>query len=483
MNKIFSLKLTRENLAATLMIAMFAVFLLVNFIVGFNVFLYIIVAVCGLVLSIIYPRSGLYAVLVLTLIFAKFFTLQSIFLNEVEYKFYLVDVIMVGMFFGLLLRLLRQQIKLNLKLADSLLLIFMVLTAIYFVASIFYLDGEFATAFSSLKNYIFYPLLYFATLVLINSQERLAQFFKFLMFGGLVIIGFIVFGLITGQGLWTEITPLSTEGSRILDFDHAFYLSLVSLTGLSYLLVRNNQKNKANSLIKLWYILLPIFAIGVVGSLMRHLWIAMFIALAFLYLIIHKQHRELLRKLATKYLVVLIMVLSVIVLFINLLPTISISQELVSVQSRLINRAISVANASDTSIAWRSVVWQGVWKEYQNNIVLGLGFGQKIFIDMGSYRDYVEVRNIHNSWLAIFVQMGLISFAVFLWFYFNVLYNTLIKKVKNSNFTILQLASLSIGIFCLVAFAFQPYLEANFFNIIFWLNLGLARRYYEGFTS
>ncbi|MFH1412854.1 MAG: O-antigen ligase family protein [bacterium] len=471
------IKLEKEAITAICLIALFSAFLLINFTLGFNLFFYIIIALAGLILSFIYPRGGLYALIALTLIFAKFFTLQSFWINEVEYKLYLADIIMLGMLFSIWLSLVGRKIKLQLKLADVLLACFMALTAVYFLISIFYLDGDFLTAFSSFKNYIFYPLLYFATLFLIDSKEQLQRFFKFIIFGSIIIIPFIIYGLIVGQGLWTYITPLSTQGSRILDFDHAFYLCLISLAGLSYILFKKTKLNQ------LWYILLPIFAIGIAGSLMRHLWIAMFAALIFLYIIICKEHKEIFRKLIAKYIAAAVMILSVIILLINLFPFASFSQDMLETQDRLVNRAVSVVDASDSSIAWRSTVWKGVWKEYKDNIFLGLGFGQKIFIDMGYYRDYVEVRNIHNSWLAVFVQTGILGFIILISFYFNLIKNVFKQKAKDINLSVLRLAGLGIAVFCLIAFLFQPYLEANFFNIIFWINLGLMRRFYEGFAS
>lgn len=475
MNKLSKLNLTSENLVACLLIAIFSVFLLVNFSSGFNLFLYTVAAVLGLMLSIFFPRGGLLALLVLTLVFVKFFTLQSFWFNDVEYKFYLVDLIMLGSVFGLFLRALAGKIKLRLKMPDVWLLAFMLLTSFYFLASLFYWDGDFATAFSSWKNYTFYPIIYFVALILLDSREHLKQFLKFLVFGSLLIIGFIIYGLIAGQGLWTDLTPLSTEGSRILDFGHAFYLCLVSLVGLVYLIVRKDKYNQ------LWYVLLPIFAVGIIGSLMRHLWIALLVALVFLYAIIYKQHKEIYRKIMTKYLAFGVMAAVALIFLVNLLPNWPLTQELVSVQSQVVSRATSLVDDTDTSIAWRNSVWQEVWKEYREHLVVGLGFGQKIFIDMGDYQDYVEVRNIHNSWLAILVQMGLVGFVVLLLFIFILLWKV-IKKKDGTDLT-LKLSVLCVSVFCLVAFAFQPYLEANFFNIVFWLNLALARRYYEGFTS
>jgi len=472
LDKIKNIKLEKEVMAALALVALFSVFLLVNFNWGFNLFLYVIIALAGLIIPIIYPRSGLYASLALTLIWTKFFTLQSLWFNDTEYKFYLLDILLVATLLGLGLRLLSRQVKLKIKLADILLLIFIILTAVYFLVSWFYLDGNFLTAFSSFKNYAFYPLLYFAVCLLIDNRQHLKKLLGFVLLGGFIIIGFIIYGVIVGQGLWTEITPLSTIGSRLLDFDHAFYLCLISLLGLGYLAWKKDWLNK------IWYWLLPIFALGIAGSLMRHLWLALLITLLFFLWFLPAEQRRRCWQILSKYLAGAIMALVLLIMLVNFLPVNNFSQSVLIAKDQLITRALSLSNQEDSSLAWRGAVWQSVWQDYKEQIVAGLGFGQKVFIDMGGYRDYVEVRNIHNSWLAVFVQMGLIGFIWLLWFFFNVLKNVFKLKNLPADLALARLTVLSIGIFCLIAFAFQPYLEANFFNIWFWLNLGLGRKLY-----
>jgi hypothetical protein len=474
--RLMAIRFSQESLAAVLLIAVFSVFLLINFNFGFSLFLYAMVAILGLVIPIIYPRSGIYALVVLTLVFAKFFTLQGLIIDDVEYRLFLIDLLLLGSLFGLILRIFAGKILVHLRRADFILITWLVLTAVYFVASIFYLHTYFHPAFSSLKNYLFYPLLYFVVYLLFERRQQWERLFRFLLVGATAIVGFIIYGVTTGKGLWTEITPLTTIGSRILDFDHAFYLCALSLLYIVYILYKKDK------LSKYFYILLPIFTVGIIGSLMRHLWLAMFMALAALYIMLYARRKQIFRKLFSKYLAVVIMIFSILLLLVNLLPFSKVSNDYFAVQNSVVARAISLTNSGDSSIVWRNTVWQGVWKEYKQNTVWGMGFGRQIYIDMGGYRDYVEVRNIHNSWLAIFVQMGILGIGLLFWFMMELAYKTLSKKhvVITKNAQIIRFSTMSILALCLVAFLFQPYLEANFFSWLFWINLGLARRYYEG---
>lgn len=502
--------LNSNSLAAMAITAVFSLFLLVNFSVGFSLWLYVIAAIIGLGLSLAQPRAGILALVLLTLIWAKQFTLQSFWFNEVEYKLYLVDIILLGVYFGLMLRMAAQKINPNttnefrilqkIALPDVLLFLFMALATVYFGLSVTVWHGEFALAFSSFKNYLFYPLLYFAVAALFNKPEHYQTLFKFFITGAIISLSFVVYGLINGVGLWTAITPLSTAGSRILDFDHAFYLSLATIMLVSYLVVNKKEIGtpKGVPISNSWLpFLLPLFLIGIIGSLMRHLWLALVLTLPIYYWLLQPSERQRLWFLGKKYLAGLIMALAIVVLLVFSLPLSDFSSSLKQSGAQLSNRAWSLADSGDTSIAWRQQVWQGTMKEYWQRRFYGLGFGQMVFLDMGNYRDYVQVRDMHNSWLAVLAQLGPLG-LILLW---GLMAATMIKAGKFISFGVkirgrgpmppqdinlpakinqvtirtAQLATSGILVFCFLAFFFQPYLEANWFTIIFWLNLGLMR--------
>ena len=245
--------LDKEIIAAAVLIALFGGWLLVNFASGFNLPLYLAAGFAGAALTVVFPRSGIYAMVFLLLVFANFFSLQPLMIGNVEYKFYLIDIILTAIIFGIGLRILSGRIKIYLRLGDWLMIGWLALTAVYFIYSVRLWNGDAVLAFSSFKNYGFYSLLYFIAYLLLDTRAAWRRLAGFVGAGAAVIIGFIAYGLITGQGLWTEITPLSTAGSRILDFNHAFYLSLVIIGGLSYLAFNRDWKGR------LIYWLLPIF--------------------------------------------------------------------------------------------------------------------------------------------------------------------------------------------------------------------------------
>jgi O-antigen ligase len=351
-----------------------------------------------------------------------------------------------------------------------------ILALIIFFVSIIYFNHDFAISFSSLKHYAFYPLFYFVTIFAFKDKKQLMLVFKFALAGAITIIFFIIYGLIAGQGLWTEYTPLSTEGVRTLAFTHAFYLSLASLGLLTYLAFgKNNQglnpdwkgKNK-----KLFYTLLFIWAIGIIGSMMRHIWGGLALAVALLYFILPSTEKKTLRMLIGKILVVLFITFIFLSYFYILFPNSSLNQKVDSIVSVIYSRTHSLVYAeNDESFFWRNIVWRETIKEYVKHPFLGIGFGRVISVEIESYRDYIEVRNIHNSLLVILVQMGLAGLFLILMMIWSNLKKLLLKADKDW-MDVFLLSTLAFYFFILL---FQPYLETNLLAIFFWIILGLMR--------
>ncbi|EKD46948.1 MAG: hypothetical protein ACD_67C00004G0001, partial [uncultured bacterium] len=142
-------------------------------------------------------------------------------------------------------------------------------------------------------------------------------------------------------------------------------------------------------------------------------------------------------------------------------------------------RIVSVTNTSgDESIVWRSAVWKQAVKQYVKGPIQGIGFGKKVSVEIGKYRDFVEVRNIHNSFLVLLVQMGIFGITFVMLAVFVLGKNALTNKFKDETFQMIAFGCLGVLALQLVAFLFQPYLEANLLGIFFWINLGMLRILY-----
>jgi len=458
----------KEVMSAIFVIGFVSAFILYNFFIGFNLGLFVLMMALGAVISLAYPRSGVMAIVFLTFIFERFFTLQSIFVGRMEYKLYPLDILLGAVVAGTFLQIIFKKVRPQFKKVDLYLVAFILCNIVYFLFSVFILKSDTALAFSTFKNYAWYSLFYFLVIALFQEKEHLKNLFSFALAGAVGILFFIGFGLVNGYGLWSEYTPLSTEGVRLLAFTHAFYLSLVSLGLVIYPLF---QKEKG----KIWqYGLLVIWAFGIVASMMRHLWIALFVVVVFLYLIIHQDQKKKMSALAVKG--VLLMAMASIMFFYvaQIFPQSSVNKLFYSVQNVMTQRVGSLVGAkasSDESFSWRTAVWKEALKDYATEPVFGIGFGKLIFIEIEKYRDMVEVRNIHNSPLILLVQMGLIGILTLGVLVFK-LSKRLYQKTKEGWYDYFLSMAL---VFYLIVFLFQPYLETNLLGIFFWIILGLIR--------
>lgn len=458
--------LKKETISAIFIIVLVSLFILSNFLTGFILYLYILVMGMAGIIAFFHPRSGIYATVFLTFIFERFFTLQPIVFGRAEYKLYPLDVIFLALILGIIFQILKTGLKIKFNKSDILSAIFIILSAIYFLASVTSWHGDFELAFSSFKNYSFYPLFYFAVLFLFQEKIHIRKLFYFAFAGAISIIFFIIYGIVTGQGLWSEFTPLSTEGVRLLAFTHAFYLSLAVLTSVIYYIFR---KEKANGAI---LFLISIWIFGIVGSMMRHLWIGLAVSIILIYFLISAEQKKVFKNTCIKFVSFAIIILIIAGYFSLIFPKSEINNIFSSAVNVLRQRTTSLVSVSgDESFFWRDVVWKESLSQYAENPIVGIGFGKKIYIEIDSYKDIVEVRNIHNSPLVILVQMGIISFGVFLAFIFINL-----KKIWAQRKTDwINLSLLILLLFYLTVFLFQPYLETNLFGIFFWIILGLIR--------
>ena len=463
-------KIHLETMSAIFIIALVSLLILANFWIGFSLPLYLFVMSLAVLLTLRFPRSGLYATIFLTFVFERFFTLMSIYVGRSEYKLYPLDLLLGAIFFSTLIQLLGKKIFWHWKKIDWFVLGFLIIASLYFLLGALVFKNEFALAFSSFKYYVFYPFLIWTTFLLMNDREHFWRLGKFVLAGAIAIVGFIFYGILTGNGLWSEFTPLSTAGVRILAFTHAFYLSMASIVALVYV---SQKKNDAS---KMLLIVLLIWVVGIVGSMMRHLWVALIAAFALIFILAIKKEKVAILKLSAAYAIFAALSLLFVMYVAFLFPQSTLYRNVGNITGVVGGRVTSIANSDDQSIAWRSEVWKSTIKQYAKNPVFGIGMGKKVSIEMGKYKDFVEVRNIHNSFLVLLVQLGFFGIGILLSMLYLLVKNAYKKMDAGEEFRMMTQIALGILVLHIVAFMFQPYLETNLLGIFFWINLGVLRR-------
>lgn len=439
---------------------------------GFSLIAFALTVPLCAVVAFLAPRAGLTAAVITTVIFERFFTLEPLAVAGHTLKAYPLDFILVAVFLALGVRYLKEGKKLfTWRNEDALLAFFFIWVTVLFGAAVFLPgDAEAAVAFSSWKNYVFYALISLATLGLLRTQQDVLTFAKLFLTGVAAAGVFFLIGLINGGGLWTEYTPLSTEGVRLLAFPHTFYFSLALLTGLLSLPLWFKKASRSVQVgFSAW---VAVLIGGIVGSLMRHLWLGIILALGTAFLSAPIFYGKAALSFAVRAAVPAVLTAVVLV------ALLSIPQTSGGVQGNFTHvgeRVTSFGNAEDSSFAWRLVVWKESLKKFAQSPVLGVGFGESVAIQMDEYHSVVEIRNMHNSWLAIIIQTGIVGGVFLLGYIFIIVKSLFVEARKHTTLGQMDFVILGLLVFQGFVFLFQPYLETNFFNMFFWVTLGIGR--------
>lgn len=444
--------------AGVLLTLLWGGFVLLLLAVPFNIWLYLLLVLFSILVAARAPEGGLLALVLTTMLFESFFTLQPIVMGENVYKFYFIDALLVITLGAFVWR--GRFAGWRLTRLDRAVLIFDGAMALYFLASFFIFGSDAELAFSAFKTLVFYSVIYFLVKALLFERGGREALVSTLLFGGLGILAFFFIGLVTGQGPWALATPLSTAGSRLLAPAHAFYLLFPLLILVShYHLPPRLIKDAGLRLVLTW-----LWLLGIVFSLARHLWLVLMVQAVLL-----ARHFAFVRQTLTDYFrapLAAAAVLAVVIFGAAAIVPGSLGEvkPLAGMQS-LALRVGSLFSSEDVSINWRLALWRESFSQFLNHPLFGVGLGQAITFPLSNYTLTVPVREMHNSLFALLVQTGLIGFGFFIWLMYEA-FRGLRWFVREQAVPAAALAGV------LAAALFGTYFEANFLIVFFWLALG-----------
>ncbi|OGI15507.1 MAG: hypothetical protein A3E38_00995 [Candidatus Moranbacteria bacterium RIFCSPHIGHO2_12_FULL_54_9] len=433
--------------------------------------IYLLVALVPMFfIALLRPTAGVYAAIFLTVIFERFFALEALQFGRDAVKLYPLDVVLLGVYGGALAKLWFGKARFVWKAADVWLAIFFALVSVYFIASFAgFGSSEAAVAFSTWKNYVFYGALVFALPLMLTDESDVRRLVGYFLTAATLALFFLMIGVIRGEGLWTEFTPLSTAGVRLLAFPHAFYFSLAFLGLFATAAYWLRSRYRA-----LMWIAMALWMFGIFGSLMRHLWVGIaFAALGIFLLLLDQPARQAVRRMAVIALASGTAFLALWLFVAFLFPMSGASRAFQSSAQTVAVRILSIGSGADESISWRGSVWQSAFAKLAENPLFGTGLGLRIPVESGEYHDFVEIRNIHNSWLALLVQMGIIGYFVFAAALIVRVWNMYRLRTEAVWLAALRNATLALFAYQAIVLLAQPYLETNLLGIFFWVTLGL----------
>lgn len=466
------------NQCAGVALVIMSVFMLYTILVGSSLPLYAAVIFLTGWFVFYYPEVGIIVALVSTLWFERYFTLAPLLIGGTAYKLYPLDVILILVGASLLWHYYSGQRpwpdKPRFRRLDGAIILFGIVCIFGLARALFkFIDP--ALAFGTFKNYWLYAIMYLYVVCIFDNAESWARLTRWLLAGGLGVLIFLIYGLASGHGLWTEYEPLSTVGVRLLAQSHAFYLLLFGIWLMAeWLWPKILKTRRARAWIP-W--LLGLAALGLGVSLQRHLWLAA-AALVVLWLIfLPASQRRVLAALLGRLAVVigafaLVYVWIFILLFGRLPSTVlrgaQVARERVSVAL--------VLKQEDSSSRWRLSAWRAGLGFWVRNPVFGTGLGQEIVGYDQTHQFTVAARELHNNYLGILIQLGIVGLGVVAYWFFGLL--RLLARLwpaavgDRSSFIFIWG---SVALVMMMVFSVSIYWDTNFFVIWWWLALAAVR--------
>lgn len=465
------------NQCAGLALVIMSAFMLYTVLVGDSLPLYAAAMLLTGWFIFYYPEVGIIVALVSTMWWERYFTLAPVLVNGTAYKFYPLDMVLMFVGLSLLWHYYSGQLppprQRRLLRLDWAIILFGVVCALGFARSLFKPIDP-ALAFGTFKNYWLYAVVYLYAVLIFDSSAAWERLKRWLYIGGLGVLVFLAYGIASGHGLWTEFEPLSTVGVRLLAQSHAFYLLLFGILLMAEWLWGEKFKSPSRAFAP-WLLGLVVLGLGV--SLQRHLWVAA-AALVLLWLIfLPERERQILGRLCGRAAVfAATLALAYVWIFMLLFGRLPASV-LRSVQ--VVRERVSIAlilQQEDSSSRWRLAAWRAGLGLWARSPIFGTGLGQEIFGYDQTFPFTVAARELHNNYLGILIQLGVLGLGVVAyWFYLllDMLF-ALWKKAAGDRPAFVFVWGSVAAVFVMV-FSVSIYWDTNFFIFWWWLALAAVR--------
>jgi O-antigen ligase len=452
------------------------VFLFMSVVVGQIFSLYLAALFLSAIAIFIYPQSGIIAIFLFTMWFERFFTLQELVIDIHSYKLYPLDFLLIFSIFSVLIHLYAKKIHWKWHAFDWPILIFGGVVTAAFLRSLVS-HSQFSLAFSTYKNYFLYAIVYFLVSVLFTTKKEWKFFMKWFAVGGVGLLFFLAYGLLSGSGLWSEFTPLSTYGSRLIAGTHIFYFVMFAF----YLLAHHLWQERGYTEWKqVNYLLLLLSAVALVVSLVRHLWIAVAAIFVLWVFFLPKSKRYQLLHLAG-YVVGSVFIFFIVYLWLHGLILGELPKWIAEQQYIVTQRLniFSILQGHDTSFGWRTAMWSGALQTWWQQPLFGVGIGNVFsgFYEFTSFE--IPVRDLHNNYLGMLLQLGILGVSSVVYWFFHILrqLSTLWKKMRGEDAfeTRMLFTWGSIIVLFMIVFSISVYWDINLFIIWWWLALAAIR--------
>ena len=266
-------------------------------------------------------------------------------------------------------------------------------------------------------RFITYYLLFFVVTNLIREKKQVDFLVKSLLFIAVIVSMAMLLQAVLGESV--KITPGRVETATT--FEQAYKATRVLPPGrlLVFVLLISAICSVISTHLKPLYrsgyfYLTMIFGVGVVLTYNRSYWLAAFICLGILFLRISGEGR-----IRMVYMTASITVVSVILFLCLASFGLIIEGNLSSISNRFSSLFSAKELGKSTSVKFRIMENEYAFQQIVKHPIIGIGLHND-YRPPGIYgRDDSLTRYIHNSYLYILTDIGLIGLMSYLWFYFG----------------------------------------------------------------
>jgi|LDZT01.1.fsa_nt_gi O-antigen ligase/Tfp pilus assembly protein PilF len=295
--------------------------------------------------------------------------------------------------------------------------------------------------------FIGYFVLFFLIINIVDKEKHFKQHILLLIFTSTFIALYIIlhyYGIITYlHDFGPIISPIGQKNWT------SNYISLIFFILFVFFLLENNMNKKL-----LYFVCLLVQYTALMICQSRGIWISIFLSIIFGIFIIYKYKLAEIFKQNFKWLSILFIVLVIITSIYSTENPFNKSRVTVA------QRALSTFDKEDTSINRRLLIYKVTLEMIKDRPIFGSGIGSFKYNFLDYQADYVKrnpiyIKNtqksteVHNEYLQIFSETGLIGLLSFLSIFILFLYKALnyfIKKKDNKKR--LVLLGLFLGITC-----------------------------------
>lgn len=358
----------------------------------------------------------------------------------------------------------RNSIKLS---KIPLFKLFFLLLSIYFIFS--FTGISLAVGLQETIRVVSFIILYFVGWVYVNHQDRFFNLIRLVVYSSIIplIVAYIEY--FSGSGLYTN--P-GFENRIAGTFGHPNVLAYFSVIVLALIgAVWFYRGSNINDIERKIFITIGIaYLIVLLITFTRGAWLGLILFILLMSL--------------AQYPVKTIRISSIIVGFatlISLLYTFIASPDMLDLpplgQFPVMNRIVGLFNSDPSdSVIWRLNMWDDAYNKALESPYIGFGTGSSETIieqTRGTYRGSVEV---HNDYIKVFLEQGIIGLLVYLIVIINILYSLYSRYIQSRNIYILTIAVLMSIIY--IVSLWDNLLRGTVLMWILFLLLGGVMRYH-----